>query len=328
MTEAERQLNAKNRQKKADARKARADAKATKELREDRREKRATERAGRGENEEQSGDSDEEEEGGDVYDEESDSEDTEDTGLMREINPLTLFMKILPVTFDLTKDCGLVVQRQAIFAVVTVIPAPGVDVWRSLESVCREHPCATVRDERLMLFAKVRMHATDVTRMMVGQRERRIPLDGVNAFVRSAHEFETASKIQTTLRKRHGDNLSNVKIIGLAYAHTAKEIDHQRWASGTWIARAIEWRTKFTQACDKKRQDIANTFPFMPKMPVYAHEDPKREKFGYIEGVITLELFQPLDYSPSLKFEDFKIGEYPESFRVHPYPVVYSHNAL
>ena len=59
------------------------------------------------------------------------------------------------VTFDLTKDCGMVVQRQAIFAVLTVVPAPGVDIWRAFESVCREHPCATVRDERLMLFAKV-----------------------------------------------------------------------------------------------------------------------------------------------------------------------------
>ena len=239
---------------------------------------------------------------------------------MREINPLTLFMKILPVTYNLTKDCGMVVQRQAIFAVVTVIPAPGVDVWRCFESVCREHPCATVRDERLMLFAKVRMHATDVTKMMVGQRERRIPLDGVNAFVRSAHEFETGNKIIGTLTKRHGKAVSGITIIGLAHSNEAHDMKELKFASEAWIYRAIEWRSKFTDACTKKRQDCANRFPFMPKMPVYRHVGPlggvrrgsdsdmendegtppppaqqdrdPRDKYGYIEGVVTLELFQ------------------------------------
>jgi hypothetical protein len=37
-----------------------------------------------------------------------------DDELMTEINPLTLFMKILPVTFNHKKDCGLVVQRQVL----------------------------------------------------------------------------------------------------------------------------------------------------------------------------------------------------------------------
>jgi hypothetical protein len=75
-------------------------------------------------------------------------EQPEDLAMMREINPLTLFIKIVPATFDLKKDGNVVVQRQALFAIVTVIPAPGVDVWRCYESVCRECPCALVRDER------------------------------------------------------------------------------------------------------------------------------------------------------------------------------------
>ena len=143
------------------------------------------------------------------------------------------------------------------------------------------------------------MHATDVTKMMVGQRERRIPLDGVNAFVRSAHEFETPNKITGTLRKRYGSSVSNVKIIGLAYAVEPDEIEEQQFASEAWIQRAIEWRTRFTAACDQKRQNVASKFPFMPKLPVYreaeagAKQEP-REKFGFVEGVITLELFQVL----------------------------------
>ena len=40
-------------------------------------------------------------------------ETNEDMDTMREINPLTVFIKVLAATFNLKKDCGLVVQRQA-----------------------------------------------------------------------------------------------------------------------------------------------------------------------------------------------------------------------
>jgi hypothetical protein len=115
------------------------------------------------------------------------------------------------------------------------------------------------------------MHCTDVGNMMVGQRERRIPLDGVNAFVRTAHELETGNNIMLALRKRYGESVDDIKIIGLANPVTDEEIAQHKRASFVWVARAIEWRTKFTSACDKKRQDVANVFPFMPKMPVYHH---------------------------------------------------------
>jgi hypothetical protein len=82
----------------------------------------------------------------------------EDNAMMREINPLTLFIKIIPSTYDIKKDCGLVVQRQALFAIVTVVPAPGVDVWRCYESVCRECPCTIVRDERKSPILKHTLH--------------------------------------------------------------------------------------------------------------------------------------------------------------------------
>jgi hypothetical protein len=256
-----------------------------------------------------------------------DPQDSDDEGLsvMQEINPLTLFIKFLPVTYDVVKDCGLVVQRQSLFAVVTVIPAPGVDVWRCYESVCRECPCAIVRDERLMLFARLRMYATDIKSLKVGERTRRIPLDGVNAFVCQAHEFETANRINLILKKRHGKLMSNCKIIGLAHPDTPDGIAFHKAASNGYISRTRDWRTKFTSACDQKRQDVANLFPWIPKMPVYLHEEPddeiyEQDKFGFIEGVITLELFQPLDYSSTMKWDEFKIGEFPESVKVTHIP--------
>ena len=191
------------------------------------------------------------------------------------------------------------------------------------------------------------MHATDVTKMMVGQRERRIPLDGVNAFVRSAHEFETGNKIVQTLTKRYAKAVSHIKIIGLAHSEDPQHVKEHKYASEAWIDRAIAWRTRFTAACDAKRQDVANAFPFMPKMPVYRHVEPlggsasqsrarpsrarerrddsdmedgseedemmeevgegsveghaeqndPRDKFGYVEGVVTLELFQVIYHS-------------------------------
>jgi len=249
----------------------------------------------------------------------------EDLFTMREINPLTLFIKIVPSTYDVVKDCGLVVKRQSLFAIVTVVPAPGVDVWRCYESVCRECSCALVRDERLMLLARLRMYATDITGLLVGERNRRIPLDGVNPFVCRAHEFETVNNITSILKKRHGDKMSDLKIIGVAHPETDQEIKHHAKASDGYIDRTITWRTKFTSACDFKRQDVANLFPWIPKMPVFTHFEPRSEddenfskgKFGYIQGVITMELFQPLDVSPTMKWEDFKIGEYPESVKVH-----------
>jgi hypothetical protein len=101
----------------------------------------------------------------------------------------------------------------------------------------------------------------------------------------------------------------------------------------------VLWRTKFTDCADKRRQDVCNKFPFINKMPVFAHQpdfpadDPptddendeddnpprvdhriKRDKFGFIEGAITLELFQPICTSPNMAFSDFRIGEFPESF--------------
>ena len=186
------------------------------------------------------------------------------------------------------------------------------------------------------------MHATDVTKMMVGQRERRIPLDGVNEFVRSAHEFETGNKIVQTLTKRYAKAVSHIKIIGLAHSEDPQHVKEHKYASEAWIDRAIAWRTRFTAACDAKRQDVANAFPFMPKMPVYRHVEPlggsasqprarerrdnsdmeddseedemmeevgegsveghaeqndPRDKFGYVEGVVTLELFQVIYHS-------------------------------
>jgi hypothetical protein len=259
-------------------------------------------------------------------DEDPQDSDDEDQAVMREINPLTLFIKFLPVTYDVIKDCGLVIKRQSLFAVVTVIPAPGVDVWRCYESVCRECPCAVVRDERLMLFARMRMYATDIKSLKVGERTRRIPLDGVNAFVCQAHEFETANRINLILKKRHGDLMSNCKIIGLPHPEKPEDIAFHKAASQGYISRTIDWRTKFTSACNQNRQDVANLFPWIPKMPVYLHEEPddetfEQDMFGYIEGVITLELFQPLDYSSTMKWDEFKIGEYPESVKVtHPVP--------
>jgi hypothetical protein len=241
--------------------------------------------------------------------------------MMREINPLTLFIKFIPATYDVKKDCGLVVQRQSLFAVVTVVPAPGVDVWRCYESVCRECPCSIARDERLMLLARMRMYATDIDCLKVGERNRRIPLDGVNPFVRSAHEFETVNNILSMLNKRHGDAISNCRVIGVAHPDTPEEFEKHKAASDGYIARTKDWRTKFTSACDLKRQDAANLFPWIPKMSVYRHHEGDanapfpQDRFGYIEGVITMELFQPLDVSPTMKFEDFMIGEYPESVK-------------
>jgi hypothetical protein len=171
-----------------------------------------------------------------------------------------------------------------------------------------------------MLLARMRMYATNIDDIKVGERNRRIPLDGVNPFVRRAHEFEVVSNIKQILIKRHGSNMTNLQIVGVPEPESEDEIDALREVSKGYINRTIEWRKKFTSACDLKRQDVANLFPWIPKMPVY-HERVDaggylyRDFFGYIEGVITMELFQPLDVSPVMKWEDFVLGEYPESVK-------------
>ena len=161
------------------------------------------------------------------------------------------------------------------------------------------------------------MYATNIDDILVGERNRRIPLDGVNPFVRSAHEFQTANTIISILKKRHGDDMTNEKIIGIAQPETDDQFKQHAVASDGYISRTIDWRKKFTSVCDLKRQDAANLFPWIPKMSVYTEptDDLKLRTFGYIEGVITMELFQPLDDSPTMKFEDFMIGEYPESVK-------------
>jgi hypothetical protein len=168
----------------------------------------------------------------------------------------------------------------------------------------------------------MRMYATNIDDILVGERNRRIPLDGVNPFVRSAHEFQIANTINSILQKRHGDKMSNAVLVGVAQPSTDAEIESHKEACNGYIERTIEWRTKFTNVCNLKRQDAANLFPWIPKMSVFKKNDflpdgqtlaPKT--FGYIEGAITMELFQPLDDSPTMKFEDFKMGEYPESVK-------------
>jgi hypothetical protein len=144
-------------------------------------------------------------------------------------------MRAISSSSDLTTHT----RTQAIFAVVTVVPAPGVDVFRAFESVCRECTCATVRDERLMLLARMRMYATDVGAMKVAERNRRIPLDGVNAFVRAAQEHNTANKITSLLRKHHGTKMTDLKIIGLAVPEGPEQTKEFAKSAEVYIDRTV-----------------------------------------------------------------------------------------
>jgi hypothetical protein len=247
---------------------------------------------------------------------------------MFEVNPLSAFVKILPVTFDVnTKEGARTVVRtkQSLFAIVTIVPAPGVDVFRCLESVCRECPYPLVRDERINLFAKLRMHEVNVCRVKTGVRTRRIPLDGVNQFVRDSHELQTANKIKKMLQKVHGNGVTDVKIVGLAYAKEDEEKVQQDHAIDMIINDIGAWRTKFTSAIKLNRHEVSNTFPWVAKMPVWkeAHENAenptvKTDKFGYIEGAITMEFYRPLDDPAGMKWSDFSTGGFPEAVQVQP----------
>ena len=75
-----------------------------------------------------------------------DEEDVENDPV-REVSPLSLFIKIIPATFDITKD-GSVVPTEMLIAIATVVPAPGVDVFNCLERITHGCSCSAVRDER------------------------------------------------------------------------------------------------------------------------------------------------------------------------------------
>jgi len=257
-------------------------------------------------------------------------DDTGDTLREREINPISLFIKILPVTYNLHKEDGLVVQRQSLFACATAHEAPGVDIIRAIESVCSECPCNIVRDERQMLYARLRMQDVDPRETEPGERQRRMPGDGVNEFLRQSQEIETAGKIKRMLEKKlktSKTKISELKIVGLAVPNSDVEVRHHEQAKLYNINQCIKWREKFTDATDKHRQDVANTFPFIPRMPQWIQNDTddisentNGERTGCIEGVITMELFQPLDFPPFMKWSEYHVGGFPESVTVTTHP--------
>jgi hypothetical protein len=257
-----------------------------------------------------------------------DSDDEEDT--LREINPISLFIKIIPVTYNLHKEDGLVVQRQSLFACATAHAAPGVDIMRAIESVCSECPCSIVRDERQMLFARLRMHDVEPSETKAGERHRRMPVETANVFLRQSQEIETAGKIKRMLEKKlktSKTKISELEIVGLAVPEGNVEVKHHERATTYNIKQCIKWREKFTTATDKHRQDVANTFPFIPRMPQWIQNDTdgisentNGERTGCIEGVITMELYQPLDFPPFMKWSEFQVGGFPESVTVTTHP--------
>jgi hypothetical protein len=243
---------------------------------------------------------------------------------MFEVNPLSVFIKIVPVTCKVTTKEGartIVRTKQSLFAVVTIIPAPGVDVFRCLESVCREcthYPL--VRDERINLLNRLELYEVNVSKVKVGVRNRRIPLDGVNKFVRDSQELETSNKITTILKKVHGDGITDIKIVGIAYAKDPEGVENQNHAIEMVINDVCAWRTKFTSAINLKRQEISNTFPWVAKIPVWKETEDnagvKTDKFGYIEGAITMEFYRPLEDPAGMKFADFSTGGFPLAVQV------------
>ncbi|KAJ1466780.1 hypothetical protein T484DRAFT_1860663, partial [Baffinella frigidus] len=241
---------------------------------------------------------------------------------VREVSPLSLFIKIIPVTFDLTKD-GSVVATEVLIAIATVVPAPGVDVFNCLERITHGCSSSPVRDERQMLYARLRLHQVDVDALKVGERCRRLPNNGVNKFVQKAHELEASNTIETMLRKRHGKTISNLKIVGLAHPRTERTKLEHSFACDHYLSQTVLWRTRMASAILGGRQDVCNVFPWIPRMAVwddhreddYVHGDSqcRTDKIGYIEGVIMIEFTSPLDDPPLMRWADFHVGAFPES---------------
>ncbi|KAJ1468616.1 hypothetical protein T484DRAFT_3629631 [Baffinella frigidus] len=249
-------------------------------------------------------------------------EENAENDTVREVSPLSLFIKVVPVTYDLTKD-GSVVHTETLMAIATVVPAPCVDVFNCFEKVTHGCSCAPVRDERQMLYARLRLHLIDIDGMRVGERCRRLPNNGVNKFVQKAHELEATNTIEAMLNKRHGNNVTNLKIVGMAHPRTAMEREEHKFACEHYLSNAVAWRTRLASALLDGRQDVCSAFPFIPRVAVWdSHEEDERmdgdehlrtDKIGYIEGVFMMEFTSPLDDPPLMRWADFQVGAFPES---------------
>jgi hypothetical protein len=242
--------------------------------------------------------------------------------LVREVSPLSLFIKVIPVTFDITKD-GSVVHTERLMAVATVVAAPGVDLFNCLERITHGCSCAPVRDERQMLYARLRLHQVDVDALKVGERCRRLPNNGVNKFVQKAHELEATNTIEAMLSKRHGNTMSNLKMVGVAHPRTEREVEEHRFACAHYLSQTVAWRSRMASAVLEGRQDVCSTFPFIPRVAVWddheeeerrpGDEDLRSDRIGYIEGVFMMEFTSPLDDPPLMRWADFHVGAFPES---------------
>ena len=235
------------------------------------------------------------------------------------MKPLNLFVNIVPVTYK-TQRNGVTKLSQTIFAVATVIPAPGVNALAALEFIAHEN---NKKDgpERLQIWTFLKNYVVPPQGSKVGTFNRTVDPTGFDAFSSRANEMQVQVQIIDLLKRAYQRDaeiggttvkLFDICIMGIAQPNpqSNNSLAEFQCAFDLFMTRNQEWRTKFTDAIEKKRFDCANLFPFIPRVCM---GETGYIRYGWTKGVICMSLEGEEFLDPLLKYADYGEIKFPAS---------------
>ena len=233
------------------------------------------------------------------------------------MKPLNLFINMVPVTYKTLRN-GVPKFSQTVFAVATIIPAPGVNCLSALEFIAHEH---NKKDgpERMQIWTFLKNYVVPPQSEKVGTFSRMVDPTGFDAFSARANEMQIQVQIVDHLTRTHQRDagvggipvkLFDICIMGIAQpdgVRTHKEFD---CAYDHFLTRNQEWRTKFAECLEKKRLDCRNLFPFIPRVCM---GETGYIRYGWTKGVICMSLEGEQFLDPTLKYMDYGEIKFPAS---------------
>ena len=225
------------------------------------------------------------------------------------MKPLNLFVNMVPVTYKTLRN-GVSKMSQTIFAVATVIPAPGVNALSALEFIAHEN---NKKDgpERMQIWTFLKNYVVPPQSEKVGSFSRMVDPTGFDAFSARANEMQIEVQIIDHLKRAYQRDVAvggttvklfDICIMGIAKPSAPANKAEFECAYNHFLTRNQEWRTKFAQATEKKRTECRNIFPFIPRVCM---GETGYIRYGWTKGVICMSLEGEQFLDPMLKFSDY-----------------------
>jgi hypothetical protein len=235
------------------------------------------------------------------------------------MKPLNLFVNLVPVTYKTMRN-GISKLSQTIFAVATVIPAPGVNALSALEFIAHE---TNKKDgpERLQIWTFLKNYVVPPQSEKVGNFDRMVDPTGFDKFSARANEMQIQTQIIDHLKRAHERDagaggttikLYDICIMGIAQPPPQSRGKNKEFdcAYDCFLTRNQEWRTKFADAIAKKRTDCKNLFPWIPRVCM---GETGYIRYGWTKGVICMSMEGEQFLDPMLKFMDYGEIKFPAS---------------